>query len=164
MKLRNPFTARRDAQIADLKRRLAEAEARSEESEGERRVLAARLTVEANANIRLDGRIKALTGQGKTRTASDVLEEHDVHRKALADALGDQKRHLNWGQLVDEVARLHKSAVAWMEDTASVVRRLDAERQRAERLQARLDDACGLSSPALDWSPDKSQRAKEEAS
>ncbi|MFE7972964.1 hypothetical protein [Streptomyces shenzhenensis] len=48
---------------------------------------------------------KRLAEYGVRRTVSDVLEEHDVHRKALADALGEQKRHLNWDQLIAEVAR-----------------------------------------------------------
>lgn len=146
MKLKLPFISRRghDAEAARLRQRVLDTEARHDEAEGERRVLAARLAVETTANVRLDGRIKALTGQGKTRTASEVLTEHDVHRKALADALGEQKRHLNWDQLIDEVAGLRKSAVAWMEDTASAARRLDEEQRRGDVLQSRLDDAAGM--------------------
>ncbi|MFK0140659.1 hypothetical protein [Streptomyces murinus] len=79
---------------------------------------------------------------GVRRTVSDVLVEHDVHRKALADALGDQKYHLNWDQLIAEVARLNAAAEAWMADHA-------AEKKRADRLQARLDDALGLNTHAI---------------
>jgi hypothetical protein len=80
---------------------------------------------------------KRLAEYGVRRTVADVLEEHDVHRKALADALGEQKRHLNWEQLTAEVARLNGAAEAWMADHA-------AEKKRADRLQQRLDDALGL--------------------
>jgi hypothetical protein len=79
---------------------------------------------------------------GIRRTVPEVLEEHDVHRKALADALGSQKYHLNWGQLTAEVARLRESAVAWMADHA-------VEKQRADHLQERLDQALGLDDAAV---------------
>jgi hypothetical protein len=75
-----------------------------------------------------------LAEYGGRRTVAEVLEEHDVHRKALADALGDQKRHLNWEQLIGEVGHLHGSAVEWMGDHAK-------EKARADELQARLNDA-----------------------
>lgn len=68
------------------------------------------------------------------RTVAEVLEEHDVHRKALADALGDQKRHLNWEQLIGEVGRL---AGAALDQTAGHAK----EKARADELQQRLDDA-----------------------
>ncbi|MEV7154855.1 hypothetical protein AB0N77_09550 [Streptomyces misionensis] len=80
---------------------------------------------------------------GDRRTVSDVLVEHDVHRKALANALGDQKYHLNWGELIAEVARLNAAAEAWMADHA-------AEKKRADQLQERLDDAFGLNTPAVE--------------
>jgi chromosome segregation ATPase len=87
---------------------------------------------------------------GVRRTVSDVLEEHDVHRKALADALGDQKRHLNWEQLIGEVSRLQGAAEAWMADHAT-------EKKRADGLQARLDDAVGLTPAGIrdsaPWQP-----------
>jgi hypothetical protein len=85
---------------------------------------------------------KRLAEYGARRTVSDVLEEHDVHRKALADALGDQKRHLNWDQLIAEVGRLNAAAEAWMADHA-------AEKKRADHLQARLDDALGLNTSRI---------------
>lgn len=81
---------------------------------------------------------------GIRRTVPEVLEEHDVHRKVLADALGEQKRHLNWGQLIAEVGQLNGAAQAWMADHA-------AEKQRADHLQRRLDQALGLDArPVLD--------------
>lgn len=68
------------------------------------------------------------------RTVAEVLEEHDVHRKALADALGEQKRHLNWEQLIGEASRVAGLAAEWMADHAK-------EKARADHLQERLDDA-----------------------
>lgn len=84
--------------------------------------------------IGLRARLAAHRGR---RTVSDVLVEHDVHRKALADALGDQKYHLNWTELIAEVGRLNAAATAWMADHA-------AEKRRADRLQEQYDDAVGL--------------------
>lgn len=90
---------------------------------------------------------------GGRRTVADVLEEHDVHRKALADALGDQNRHMNWDQLIAEVAGWVKAANAWMADCAAEKKRADSLCQHSEvgRLQRRLDllqkrydDAVGL--------------------
>lgn len=82
---------------------------------------------------------KRIAAYGVRRTVSDVLEEHDVHRKALADALGDQKYHLNWDQLIAEVQRLHGACEAWAVDHAAEKRRADlAARARAELAQ-RLD-------------------------
>jgi predicted nucleic acid-binding protein len=71
---------------------------------------------------------------GVRRTVSDVLEEHDVHRKALADALGPQKYHLTWDQLIAEVGRLHGATAAWMAD-------YEAEKQCADLAHADLTPA-----------------------
>lgn len=79
---------------------------------------------------------------GIRRTVPEVLEEHDVHRKALADALGEQKYHLNWGQLIAEVGQLNGAAEAWMADHT-------AEKQRADHLQQRLDQVLGLDDAAV---------------
>lgn len=83
-----------------------------------------------------------LTEYGIRRTVPDVLEEHDVHRKELADALGDHKRHLNWGQLIAEVVVLAKAAGEWMAD-------YNAEKKRADHLQKRLDQYLGLDAPPV---------------
>lgn len=83
----------------------------------------------------------------------DALEEHDVHRKALADALGDQMRHLNWDQLIADVVRLNKAAHQWMADYEVEKKRADhletgsetgRLKRRLAQLQRRLDDAVGL--------------------
>ena len=87
------------------------------------------------------------------RTVSDVLEEHDVHRKALADALGEQKWHLNWDQLITEVVQLNKAAHAWMADYEAAKERAELLekvsgrseearlKRRVEHLERQLDDA-----------------------
>lgn len=87
------------------------------------------------------------------RTVADVLEEHDVHRKALADALGDQKYHLNWDQLITEAADWVRAANTWMADCEAEKKRADhldkgGEIGRLKRanahLQRQLNDALGL--------------------
>lgn len=91
-------------------------------------------------NLELNRRVSQLTESDPEyaaeleRKVAEVLEEHDVHRKALADALGEQKRHLNWDALVGEVGGLAGSAAEWMGDHAR-------EKARADELQQRLDDA-----------------------
>lgn len=86
------------------------------------------------------------------RTVPEVLEEHDVHRKALADALGTGQ-HLTWDQLL-HAARRTREALSECRAEA------DAERKRADHLetgsetgrlkrrvahlQRQLDDAVGL--------------------
>lgn len=97
--------------------------------------LAQQLDDEAAANKRLDGRNKELRRRLDTAHDGQLvdLEAHDAHRKALADTLGDQKRHLNWDELIAEVARLNKAAHAWMAD-------YEAEKQRADRFASYLDD------------------------
>lgn len=69
---------------------------------------------------------------GGRRTVAEVLEEHDVHRKALADALGDQKRHLNWDALIGEVGGLAGSV-------ADLTTRLLASEERARTAKSRAD-------------------------
>ena len=58
---------------------------------------------------------RRLAEYGGRLTVSDVLEQHDVHRKALADALVEGL-HLNWEQLIEAAARLNTAAGAWMVD------------------------------------------------
>lgn len=66
------------------------------------------------------------------RTVAEVLEEHDVHRKALADALGEQKRHLGWDALIGEVGGLAGSV-------ADLTTRLLASEERARTAKSRAD-------------------------
>lgn len=61
-----------------------------------------------------------LAEYGGRRTVAEVLEEHDVHRKALADALGEQKRHLNWDALIGEVGSLAGDLAATRRELAAV--------------------------------------------
>jgi chromosome segregation ATPase len=67
------------------------------------------------------------------RTTAEVLEEHDVHRKALADALGDQNRHMNWDQLIAETTRLRQAATEWMADVERLTVQLGASEERARQ-------------------------------
>lgn len=62
----------------------------------------------------------------------DADEEHDVHRKALADALGKQKRHLGWDALIGEVGGLAASV-------ADLTTRLLASEDRARTAKQRAD-------------------------
>lgn len=82
-----------------------------------------------------------LAEYGVRRTVSDVLEEHDVNRKALAEAI-HAGLHLNWEQLIDTARRTYEAATEWRAD-------YEAQRKRADQLQARLDDACGLDDPGV---------------
>lgn len=100
------------------------------------------------------------------RTVAEVLDEHDVHRKALADALGEQKRHLNWDALIGEVGGL-AGVVAELQkrldDAASepLVGEWRGRARRAEKrvkhLEKELDNACGMPSGGLldsaPWQP-----------
>jgi hypothetical protein len=70
------------------------------------------------------------------RTVSDVLVEHDVHRKALAEAI-HAGLHLNWQQLIDTARGTYEGALDWKAD-------FEAEKKRADHLQQRLDQATGL--------------------
>lgn len=73
-----------------------------------------------------------LAEYGGRRTVGEVLEEHDVHRKALADALGEQKRHLGWDALIGEVGGLAASV-------ADLTERLLASEGRARTAKVRAD-------------------------
>jgi predicted nucleic acid-binding Zn-ribbon protein len=127
----NPFVARRRhaaalAEIEGLRRRVLATEARHDKVEDERRRIAEEL---AAARTQLADRVDG-------STVVDVLEEHDARRKALADALGDQKRHQSWDELIAGVVRLNAAAEAWMADHA-------AEKRRADELAAGLVEASG---------------------
>ena len=88
------------------------------------------------------------------RTVAEVLEEHDVPRKALADALGEQKRHLGWDALIGEAGGL-ASSVAELQ-------------KRVAHLEMELDNACGMPPGGLldsaPWQPGyKSERDRQVA-
>ncbi|MFI5473141.1 hypothetical protein ACIA6D_23240 [Streptomyces cacaoi] len=141
--MRLPFVSRRRydddlAELAGLRRRIVATEKRHDEAEEERRRAVDELAAASIVNVCLTEDLakarEQLAAYGGRRTVSNVLEEHDVHRKALADALGEQKYHLNWDQLIAEAARLTKACEEWMADHTTAV-------ERADRLQAELDDA-----------------------
>jgi chromosome segregation ATPase len=129
-----PFVprSRHNTETAKLRTQIRDAET-------ERVRLTRRLTDKDTANQRLSDDNTELQRRlsvygTKARTVPDVLEEHDVHRKALADALGEQKWHLNWDQLIAEVAGLQRACVAWKAEVAG-------ERARADQLVIDLTEA-----------------------
>jgi hypothetical protein len=73
------------------------------------------------------------TKLGEARTASDVLVQHDVTRKAMCDALG-VGYHLNWQQIIDAAQRSHVANGEWQ--------------QESERRRAALSEALGLGTSA----------------
>jgi hypothetical protein len=110
-----------------------------------------------------------LAEYGGRRTVGEVLEEHDVQRKALADALGEQKRHLNWEQLIGEAgglassvgdltvrllaaeeraraAKVHADVESRPVDGAAVLTPLEArlrgELRRSEKARGALEEQC----------------------
>jgi chromosome segregation ATPase len=144
----------------------AKLRAQIRDAETERVRLTRRLTDKDIANQRLSDHNtelqRRLDAYGtKARTVPDVLEEHDVHRKALADALGEQKRHLNWDQLIAEVAGVVKACVAWKAEVAG-------ERARADRLALDLTEASAEEIAAWEarvkahwaWKPPTDQEAR----
>lgn len=90
-----------------------------------------------------------LAQYGVRRTVSDVLEEHDVHRKVLAEAI-HAGLHLNWQQLIEAARGTYEGAVEWQSD-------YEAEKKRADHLQRRLDEAVGLKPGRIEdssrWQP-----------
>lgn len=107
-----------------------------------------------------------LAEYGGRRTVAEVLEEHDVHRKALADALGEGKRHLGWDALIGEAGGLAGTVTDLRADCEVLKERADRHQQllaegnreadgewkgRARRAEARvthlereLDNALGM--------------------
>lgn len=68
------------------------------------------------------------------RTVAEVLEEHEAHRQAIADAIGYQDPHLTWERLTAVVAHVAKVAAEWQADHK-------VEKDRADLAEARLKDA-----------------------
>lgn len=109
----------------------------------------------------------------------DLVEQRDAAEKDAADYLGAAKRtaarnvHLS-KQL--EAARppaplrdalTYTGRIARLARTVARLRQaLAAETRRADRLQDRLDDACGITTPAVDagamWQHRRSDRPKED--
>ncbi|MFE9921610.1 hypothetical protein ACFYQA_08505 [Streptomyces sp. NPDC005774] len=133
-------------EIAALRRRVLATEERHDEVVREHNRLAEELAATRIVNGCLTGDLTdaqaRLAEYDGRRTVSDVLIEHDIHRTALADALGEQMRHLNWDQLIADAKRTREAAEEWMKDHT-------AEKKRADRLQQRLDDTLGLDDPAV---------------
>lgn len=68
------------------------------------------------------------------KTKAQVLEEHEAHRQAIADAIGYQDPHLTWDRLTAVVAHVAKVAGEWQADHK-------VEKDRADLLAAQLNDA-----------------------
>ena len=98
------------------------------------------------ANQRLEGSRKEL---GRRLDSA-----HDTELRELSDISALEAR----------VVRADARAQRLLKVIARGGDALRASRRRADLLQSRLDDAVGLSGAAYDWRPDKSQRAKEDAS
>lgn len=156
--MRWPFVlrSRHDADVAALKAALEDVSKKCTDTS----IVNGRLTEDLTKS-----RTRLAEYSGR-RTVADVLEEHDVHRKALADALGEQNRHLNWEQLIAEVAGWVKAANAWMADCEAEKKRADSLCQHSEvgrlqrrldRLQKQYDDAVGLGGGCVEdsgrWQP-----------
>jgi hypothetical protein len=75
----------------------------------------------------------------KALTASDVLVQHDVTRKAMCDAL-DVGYHLNWQQIIDTAQRHHDANAEWQRDVAAA-RRGEAEAVHARAAAEAIADA-----------------------
>lgn len=76
------------------------------------------------------------------RTVGEVLEEHDVHRKALAEAL-HAGLHLNWAQLIVLARGTYDGGADFKAD-------YEAEKQRADRAEASLSEASSADIEAWD--------------
>jgi hypothetical protein len=86
------------------------------------------------------------------RTVAEVLEDHDVHRKALADALG-ASQHLTWDQLLITARRAREALGECRAEADAERKRADSLetgsetgrlKRRVAHLQRQLDDAVGL--------------------
>jgi hypothetical protein len=114
-----PFVTRRlrDAEIAELRQRVLDTEARHDDAEGERRVLAARNAVLHAANLRLQGR--------NTELARRLDDSTDVAHMA-----GLERRIEHLEQQLDDALGLNDPAVragaAWQS------RRMDKPHPRKE--------------------------------
>lgn len=78
------------------------------------------------------------------RTVAEVLEEHDVHRKTLADALGEQKRHLGWDALIGEVGGLAGSVADLTERVLAAEGRARSAKLRADAESRPVDGATAV--------------------
>lgn len=76
---------------------------------------------------------------GRALTVSEVMEQHDVTRKALIHELGEGL-HLNWRQVITATGRMRRAAFDWREDFEQA----RAQRDAAEATIARVRDYCRL--------------------
>lgn len=102
-----------------------------------------------------------------------VLEQRDDARREARAALAAS--HLAAGQFTNSDDALHRSRLARLRDAVAHRQRIErlartvvrlrqaltAETRRADRLQARLDNAVGLDDPALDLGAHWQQRRSD---
>lgn len=87
--------------------------------------------------------------RGGTLTASDVLMQHDVTRKAMCDAPG-AGYHLNWQQIVDAAQRHHDANGEWQAEAEQLRTALATERGAHNEHRRSLAIVHGMSADA-DW-------------
>lgn len=95
--------------------------------------LAASMDAESALARQLHELAQPIEYNGTLTKAADVLEEHDAHRKALADALGPQKYHLNWDELIGEVVHLNEAVTERTADVERLTVQLGASEERARQ-------------------------------
>lgn len=140
-------------EIARLRRRVLDTQDRHDEVVRAHNKLAEELAATSIVNDCLTTDLttarERLAEYGSRRTVSEVLVEHDAHRKALAEAIR-AGLHLNWEQLIETARQTFEGATEWRADC-------EAEKRRADQLQERLDDACGLGPGGIEdsgrWQP-----------
>jgi chromosome segregation ATPase len=98
------------------------------------RALAAERATTRHVAQRLDSMGTELAAVREQLASTDQAAEHEARRKALADALGEDKQHYTWDQLITQVAGLRQAGIDWMATA-------DRERSRADGLQKVVDSA-----------------------
>jgi hypothetical protein len=95
-------------------------------------ILAAERATVRHLTDRLSTAQADLAAARKQYTTTGQAAEDDARRKALADALGEDKQFYTWEQLLTQVAGLKQAGVEWMAEAG-------AERTRADGLQRVID-------------------------
>lgn len=125
---------------------------------------AARLRTERDQALR--GRDSSITAAA---TAARLFAEADATNTRLAGRNRELSKRLDSahdGELINgaDILRVESRLGRALKACARYLAAYHREQRRSALLQARLDDAVGLSSPAYDWRPAKTEMAKENAS
>lgn len=126
--------------VADVRARAEEAEGKLSKSEGlgHKLLQRAERAEEQNDGLRARNTRATRRIEETEQRTINLQDEHEAHRKALADALGPQKYHLNWDQLIAETARLEAACSEWMAD----VSKANAERDQLRAAADRAAEVC----------------------